>query len=192
MQTTSPPLFFFSFSLSLVIPLKHLLWFERAPLQPLSASPLCQRSASRRQFLLYRSPAPKSVDQIQHRTHQRLTNQSAEGVVSRWWSGRPVANERAVWTDKELASMIVGRLNGTLFMSTLSLFKETRCGEIAASLIRKKIKNVADVLLLQLVLPCAEEARHANLVKVFFLNLCESKMKPVSPSTRAVPHTNPG
>lgn len=60
-------------------------------------------------------------------THQRLTNQRAEEVVSRRWSVSAAANQRWSRLHKALASTIVGRLNATLFMSTRRLFKEAQC-----------------------------------------------------------------
>lgn len=45
------------------------------------------------------NPAPKSVDQIRHRAHRLLTNQRAEGRMSRRWSGRALTNGRPSLTQ---------------------------------------------------------------------------------------------
>lgn len=80
--------------------------------EPLSGPPL-------------KKPRPEISRSNSTSTHQRLTNQRGEGVVSRRWSVRAAANQRRSRLHNALASTIVGRLNGTLFMSTRRLFKET-------------------------------------------------------------------
>lgn len=89
-------------------------------------------------FLLYCSPALKSVDQIQH------LHTSAWPIRVRWgwsrdggpWGQQPISVSGCV--NKGCASASVGRLNGTLFMSTLGSFKEARRGDIAEFRFRKK------------------------------------------------------
>lgn len=80
--------------------------------EPLSGPPL-------------KKPRPEISRSNSTSTHQRPTNQSAEGVVSRRWSVGPPANQRRSRLHNALASTIVGGLNGALFMSTRRLFKET-------------------------------------------------------------------
>lgn len=108
-------------------------------------------------FLLYCSPALKSVDQIQH------PHTSAWPIRVRWgwsrdggpWGQQPISVSGCV--NKGCASASVGRLNGTLFMSTLGSFKEARRGDIAEFRFRKKQKKNARIVHCRLCL--SEETR---------------------------------
>lgn len=93
-------------------------------------------------FLLYDSSALKSVDQIQH-PHTRAWPIRARRGWSRDggpWGQRPISVSG--WLNKGSASANVGRLNGTLFMSTLRSFKEARRGDIAEFRVYEREKKM--------------------------------------------------
>lgn len=113
-----------------------LVDIEWTPQHPRIIAPTSKRAVFT-SFLLYCSPALKSVDQIQH------PHTSAWPIRVRWgwsrdsgpWGQQPISVSGCV--NKGCASASVGRLNGTLFMSTLGSFKEARRADIAESRFRK-------------------------------------------------------